>query len=222
MAKQELDEGLEFEGEAKPKSGFLGVVFSLLKFILSILLIPLVMGLTISFSEQISRQKWNITAYFLAGLISYLILHIFFYEPKKLYEAGQKIIEKMFGFFAPLKNIMRYCLPAYSVLFFILYFIFKARFGYDNIIGYAVFLISFTALMHLFFTAVCLKEEFCGALKGEYFFTLFLSYLGEITLIAVFFRIMLDNFSLFDFLKNGFQFFIDTHIAIYKQLFVLK
>lgn len=223
MAKPELVESLDLGKSAGPKTGWRGTLFSLFKFILSIFLLPLIIGLTISFSHELINQHRYIIYNFVFAIVAYLILHIFIYEPVSFYNLGRKIIDGIFGFFAPLKTFLHNCLPFYSTLLFILYFILKPTLGYENIIGYAVFLISFTAVMHLVLTAAYLKEEPSGILKGNYFFSLSSVYLFEIIIISGYLKLMFrDNFSFLNFLKDGYGFFIDTHAGILKQLFVLK
>lgn len=222
MAKQELDEKLELEKSVGPKIGFSGILVSLLKFIVSIMLLPLVFGLTINLSKELLNQQSHIVNNFVFAIVAYVILHIFIYEPRGSFAFGQKIIDSLFGFFPILKYLLHYCLPVYSLLAFILYFIFKAHFGYEDIIGYFIFLISFTSVMHLVLTAVILKDETGGILRGDYFFTLVLVYLFDIILISIFLNVMLENFSFLNLIKNGFDFFINMHSTIFSQLFVLR
>lgn len=223
MAKQESVESLGLGKSVGPKTGWRGTLFSLLKFILSILLLPLVIGLSISFSRELMNQQRYILNNFVFAIVAYLILHIFIYEPHSFYNFGQKFFDGAFGFFAPLKIFLHYCLPFYSTLFLIIYFISKTTLGYGDILGYAVFLISFSCVMHLVLTAAHLKEESMGTLGGDYFFSLALVYLFEIIIISGFLKLMFrDNFSFLNFLKDGYAFFIDTHADIFKQLFVLK
>ncbi|MDD5355491.1 MAG: hypothetical protein PHY56_03020, partial [Candidatus Omnitrophica bacterium] len=95
-------------------------------------------------------------------------------------------------------------------------------FEYKGILGISIFLLSFTALMHLVLAAANLKDESTGILRGDYFLSLSTVYLLEIILIAIFMKLMVDSFSVMSFLKEGFSFFINTHIAAWNQLFVIK
>ncbi|MDD5006184.1 MAG: hypothetical protein PHS93_06790 [Candidatus Omnitrophica bacterium] len=224
MAKQELDEGLEINSGSggRARGSLFETVISVVKFTLSILLLPLVWGLTVSFSQEFSNQSQDIINNFVLAIAAYLILHMFIYEPNTIYKFGQRLISGMFGFIAPLRDLLSCAVPFYTVLTFGLYFIFKANFAYEVIIGYFIFWISFTAVMHLILTAAYMKEETTDTLKGNYFFTLFLVYMFEIVLISVFFNVMLKDFSFVNIIKSGGKFFIDTHTAIFKQLFVMK
>jgi hypothetical protein len=76
--------------------------------------------------------------------------------------------------------------------------------------------------MHLVLAAGTLKEESTGILKGDYFLSLSSVFLFEIVVIVIFIKLMVDSFSVTSFFKEGFSFFINTHSAIWKQLFVVK
>ncbi|MBL7130778.1 MAG: hypothetical protein ISS45_05190 [Candidatus Omnitrophica bacterium] len=222
MARQELVEKAEFEKAVGLKGNLGSFIISIFKFILSIILLPLVIGITKVFLQQLYRQPQYILNNFVFAVATYLILHIFVCQPRSLYDFGQRIIGRLFSFFVPLRRAAYHCLPLYATLLFILYFVFKAIFGYGNIIGYFVFLISFTAIMHLILTAAYLKGESLGVLKGDYFLSLFFVYLFEIILISGFLSVILKGFSFVDPVKDGYNFFVNTHISIWRQFFVLK
>jgi hypothetical protein len=76
--------------------------------------------------------------------------------------------------------------------------------------------------MHLVLAAYNLKEESTGVLRGDYFLSLSTVYLCGIISIVIFVKLMVDSFSVTSFFKEGFSFFIDTHVSIWKQLFVVK
>jgi len=221
MAKQGLDEGLDLGNAVSAKKGLADKLIALFKFILSILILPLIIGLTISFLQQIALQESSVVNSFIFGVVGYLILHLFIYQPHAFYNFEQGIIDRLFGFFVPLKALLLYRLPVFSLVTLIAYIILKVFFEYDNI-SLFIFLLSFTALMHLVLAAANLKDESTGMLKGDYFLSLSTVYLFEIILIAIFVRLMVDSFSVMSFLREGFTFFINTHIAAWNQLFVIK
>jgi hypothetical protein len=222
MAKQELDEGLDLENAVPVKKSFTNKLAALFKFILSIILLPMLIGFTLSFSRQLIEQEEYILNSFVFGLVSYIVLHLFIYQPHSFYKFEQGAIDKIFGLFGPLKALIRYRLPLLSVIVYVTYFILKVFFEYGGILDTFVFLLSFTALMHLVLAAYNLKEESTGALKGDYFLSLSTVYLFVIILVAVFIKLMVDSFSILSFFREGFSFFIDTHTAAWKQLFVIK
>lgn len=222
MGRRVLVEKAEFEKAVGLRGAFSDSVISILKFILSVILLPLVIGISKGFLLKLFKQPafiWN-NFIFATGL--YLVLHLFVCEPKNIYDFGQRIIGSLFNFFLPLRRIMYYWLPFYAVAFFILFLIFEVVFGYSDIIGYFIFLISFSSAMHLLVTSGYLKTESLSPIKGDYFLSLVLVYLFGITLFCGFLSVMGRNFSFAEPIKYGYKFFIEFHTTIWRQFFVVR
>ena len=222
MGKKALAEKAEFDKAVGLTNSISGSFLAALKFILAIILLPLVFGVSKGFLLKIVRQPGYIRNNFIAAAGIYLLIHLFVYPPRIIYDLGQRVIGKIFNFFVPLRRIMYYCLPFYSVLFFALFFIFKAMFGYSDIAGYFIFLVSFSSVMHLLITAVYLKEESSHALKGDYFFFLVIVYLAGIVLLSGFLSVMTDDFSFTYPIDYGYKFFTDTLSSVWRQFFVVR
>jgi len=222
MAKKALVEKEEFEKAVGIKGTFSGFFLSLLKFVISLILLPLVMGISKGFFLMIIKQPSYVRNNFIFAVGLYLIIHLFILVPKNFYDLGQRIIGALFSFFVPLRRIMYYCLPFYGILFFVLFLIFKAMFGYNDTIGYFMFLISFSTAMHLVITSENLKAESQSALKGDYFLSLTFVYLFCIILFCGFLSVMVESFSFFEPIKYGYKFLLDTHTTIWKQFFVVR
>ena len=149
-------------------------------------------------------------------------MHLFVYPPKIIYDFGQRIIGKLFSFFVPLRRIMYYCLPFYTVFLFVLFLIFKAVFGYKDSIGYFMFLISFSAAMHLLISSIYLRAESQSIIKGDYFLSLIIVYLFGIILFSGFLSVMGKNFSFAYPIEYGYNFFVDTISSVWRQFFVVR
>lgn len=221
MGKKQLAEKVAFEKAVGMKGDFKSGLIATFKFIIALLLLPLVIGLSRTFYIELSRQSALVYDNFFLGMAAYVIVHLFIHELNKLNDAGQMMVGKLFSFFVPLRTILYACLPVYATLLFALYFVFKAFFGQGAIIGYCVFSISFAATMHFILAAAHLKQDSSDALKGDYFFSLFVVYLFEIILLGGFFYFMVDNFYFITFVKDGLNFFVTTLVFVWKQLFVL-
>lgn len=221
MGKKELAEKVAFEKAVGIQGGFKSGLIATLKFVFALVLLPLLIGLSRTFYIELSRQSALVYDNFFLGMAAYVIIHLFIHELNKFNDAGQMVVGKLFNFFVPLRTILYACLPVYATLIFALYFVCKALFGQGAIIGCFVFSISFTVTMHFILTAAHLKHDSQDALKGDYFFSLFIVYLFEIVLLAGFFYFMLSNFSFITFVKDGLSFFVTTVVSAWKQLFMV-
>lgn len=233
MAKRESlnKEALKFEKDFEPAapsglalklSGFSRKVFNIVKFILGILLLPLVYASTIAFTDELSLIEQYLQGYFWTGVVSLVIIYLFIWEPAKVYNQGQKILEFIFSFFKPLVRVAPYLLPVYTIVFFLLYLLLALFIKSAWLISYTVFIFGFTLALHLVFGAKSLRSRKEDFLKGNYIFGFSFVYIINLFLAAVFLNSMFDQFSLVNFTNNSFNTAGSVIAAIFKQLFFIK
>jgi len=222
MAKKELDEKLEFEKAVGTTSSSGNIFVSIIKFVLFIALAPLLIGVSFGFSNELLEQKRTIVDTFNWGILTYLLLHIFVCECGLLQRFAQNCIRAVFRFFEPLRKIIAYCLPFYSFIVFSVFCLLKFVFKYNIVIEHFVFLMSFGFIMHLVSVSCAIRSDSNDSLKAHYYFILGIVYLVTIIIIAWCMGIMFKSFSFADFIKYGYNYFVDTYNAIWQQLFVIK
>ena len=149
-------------------------ILSVLKLALAVSLLPLVIGVTASFWQNLVAMDRAVSAAFGWGVVVYLILHILLYEPAQVYDTGKKIAEKAMTFFSPLVKVTGFCIPIFTILAFGLYFVASRIWTQYNLFPAFVFAASFALTMHLVFTANALKGKQAGTMKENYFFSIFL------------------------------------------------
>ena len=222
MGKKELDDKLEFEKAVGISDSSGNIVVSIIKFILFIALTPLIVGISFGFSNELLEQKRTIVDTFNWGILTYLLLHIFVCECGLLQRFAQNCIRAVLRFFEPLRKIVAYCFPFYSIIIFSVYCLLKFVFKHNIVIEHFVFLMSFGFIMHLVSVSLTLRGDSDDSLKAHYYFILGLVYLAAIIILACSMGIMFDSFSFVDFIKYGYNFFVDTYAAIWRQFFVIK
>ena len=112
------------EEEAGPsplRVGLLRVLLFLLnvaKLILGLLLLPFVYSISVSFFNTLRSASQTALIYFFAGIFTLLVVHLFIWELKIVYNAGQKLLALIFSFIKPLLRIAPYVLPTYTIILF--------------------------------------------------------------------------------------------------------
>jgi len=190
---------------------------SILKFIFGILFLPLVVSFTIGLSKELLILERSII-YFIWGIISYLIFHLFICKPIIIYQKGQKILEIIFRFFSPLIKIASYLLPIYTIILFFLYFVLSLFIKDGLFKNYFLSLFSFTLSFHLILTADILRKKE-DLLKANYIFGFSLIYILNLLLFSFGLSLVFDRFSFLRFFNGSLQIAKDTFSAILKQLF---
>lgn len=197
-------------------------VFNIVKFLLGVLLLPLVYSATISFLAELGLIEKSVQGYFWCGAISLNLIYLFIWEPAKVYSKGQKILEFIFSFFKPLVRVAPYLLPVYMIVFYAAYLLLSLFIKSKWLVSYTLFVFGFTLALHLIFGAKSLRSRKEDFLKGNYIFGFSFVYVLNIFLAAVFLNSMFDKFSLVNFTNNSFATAGNVISVIFKQLFFIK
>jgi len=220
MEKKEFPKK-EFSDNVQPSTGgFSSRVFSVIKFIFGVCFLPYVYSTSISFLKEFSLLDESTQHYFWSGLISLLIIHLFIWEPVKVYTFGHKLLELIFSFFKPLVKVAPYLLPIYTLVLFIVYAILSVIFKSQGIINYFIFLFGFSMGLHLIFSAKSLRTKQSDFLKANYIFGFSLVYVLNLVLLAVSLNLIFEKFSIVNFFNNSFCIAGNIFYAIFKQLFL--
>jgi len=201
-------------------SGFSRRALELIKFILGICLLAFVYSATRSFLNEFSllERPWQI--FFWSGLVSFVIMYLFVWEPAAIYAKGQRLLEVFFSFFRPLVRVAPYVFPIYTIILFaiygISYFIFKAQ----GTTSYFLFLFGFSLGLHLVFSAKSLRTKQGDFLKANYIFGFSLIYLVNVVLLAFCLNLVFNAFSFVNFANNSFRQAKDLYVAVFEQLFL--
>ena len=199
---------------------FSGKLFSLIKLAIGICLLPFVYAVTVAFLKELDLLEVILKQYFLGGIISFLVVYLFIFEPRLIYNKGQKIIAAVFRFFAPLVKVAPYLLPIYTLILFVAYAIYTLINKSFEPLKYFVFLFGFTIALHLVFSAKSLRLRQGDFLKSNYIFGFSFVYIINIVVLAAGFTFFSANFSFISFCNNSFQAASYIFSTVFKQLFL--
>lgn len=197
-------------------------LLSVLKFVLAVLLLPVVIGVTKSFLENLRAMNEAVVLAFGWGVVVYLILHILLYEPAQVFDASKKMTEKTIGFLSPWVKVAGFCVPFFTILSFVLYYFVSLIWKEASLLAYFSFFASFTFTMHMVFTANSLKKKQPGWLKENYFFSIFMIYIVNMLIIAAAFAFLSPDFSFSDFARRMGDIAGAIYTASFRQLFVVE
>ncbi len=197
-------------------------LLSIFKLVLALLLLPIVIGVTASFMQNLGAMSQGVSFAFGWGVVVYLILHILLYEPTQVFDASKKMAEKTIGFLSPWAKVAGFCIPFFTILTFVAYYFASLFWKRLNLFPYFTFFASLTFTMHMVFTANALKKKQPGMLKENYFFSIFSIYIVNIFIIAGAFHFLSGDFSFANFLSKCGHLSGAIYTASFKQLFVVK
>ncbi len=209
-----------FSGIKSKVSVFYTRLFSVIKLLLGLLLLLFVYSTSISFLNEAGTIEQGIRDYFFFGVISFLVLYLFIWESQVLYAKGQKLLQKIFSFFAPLVKVAPYLLPVYTLLLFAFYFVYAAFDSSTGALTYFLLLCGFTLALHLVFSAKSLRSRQSDFLKANYIFGFSFIYVINVCIIAFGFSLVFEKFSFVNFCNHSFKLANEITQALYRQLFL--
>ena len=195
---------------------------SVFKLLLGLSFLTFVYSSTLAFIAELRNIDLKFQKPFWEGLVAFIIIYFFAWEPVKLYQKGQKIIEVVFKFFAPLVKVAPYAIPIYTILLFCLYPIFRLIVPYDETLVYFMFLFGFSLALHLVFGAKSLRTKQSDFLKANYIFGFTLVYIIDILLFSLLLNLVFEKFSFVNFFNAAYKISHDIVVAAVKQVFVLN
>lgn len=209
--------------EAEEKSLLAGAKpLSIVKFILGLILLPLVYSVSGSFLMEFSQVRFYSQAYFWSGVGVLLAIHLFICELDEVYLKGQKIVEAIFSFLKPLVRVAPFVLPIYLILAALLYGI-TAYWNGSTGSKYAfIFIFGFTASLHLVYSAKALRSREGDFLKANYISGFSFIYILNLILFSYIFSLIFTRFSFIDFFNSSYRSAGDILFSSFSQLFINK
>ncbi|MFH1245147.1 MAG: hypothetical protein V1662_01535 [Candidatus Omnitrophota bacterium] len=220
------------------------MVIRVIKAIIGILLIPVAVTVTSAFAAQLARiQEFaSLPAYFLKGVIAYLILHVILMKPAYLYVLGHetahalaaficggqvrgfqassskgRVLSTKSNFFIAL---FPYFFPAYTIFFWLVYLVGRVFWDMTAYAPYLMFLIGFSLTLHLVMTIDSLKIKQSDIFKTGYFFSLSLIYILNLLIIGLILGVVFKEFSLPVMVASMLQRAGNIYYGIFAYLFL--
>lgn len=190
-----------------------------LKLAIGLCLLPALYAVTFCFIGELAKLEEAAVRTFAWGIIGFLLLYLFVWEPAVIFKKGQRVLEVIFRFFAPLVKVAPFVLPIYTILISIGYFIGLNFSGMKELTPLFIFGIGFSLALHLVFSAKTLRAKSGDKLKANYIFGFGCIYILDALLLALFFNLAFEHFSFLAFFNGSYQLSKGICLAVFKQLF---
>ncbi|NQS99560.1 MAG: M50 family metallopeptidase [Candidatus Omnitrophica bacterium] len=220
------------------------MIIRVFKVLIGIALLPITVAATIAFSSQLAQiqQIQGLAAYFLKGVIIYLVMHLVLYKPNYFYVLGHELAHALATFLCggQVKSfrvssrgggvlttksnffiaLFPYFFPTYTLLFWLTYFLVSL---FRDISAYApqfLFVIGFTLTMHLVMTIETMKVKQSDIFKTGYLFSVSLIYTLNVVLLGLILSVIFADFSFSAFFQASVDRTAGAYYAIYEYLFL--
>lgn len=216
----------------------------ILRFIISILLMPVCLIATISFYEGIfSIQDVSKSGlYFILGSLMYSIMHLLLFRLDFLYVFGHesmhafatvcsggkaskiKVSSKEGSVKTTTPNffvmLAPYMIPVYTVIIAIAYFILSFFIDITKYSGVFIFLIGFTLMFHLAYTAESIRQKQSDLIKTGYFSSISFIYIVNLVIVFLIMSLFFRDVSFIGFISDIYEKTKFFYWSFWKQLFL--
>ena len=195
-------------------------LFGVIKFILGICLLPFVYSSTVAFLGQFGLVDKSLQDCLWSGVITFLIIYLFIWEPEPIYTKGHQILELVFNFFKPLVKVAPFLLPIYTIILLAFYGLLALFIKDGWLIQYVMFLFGFTVILHLVFSSKSIRTKKGDFLKGNYIFGFSVIYILNVSILAFGLNCIFKGFSFVGFCNSAYSEAGSIFCSIFKQLFL--
>jgi len=213
----------------------------IIKFVIGVLAIPVAIGTTQAFYNNILLIKELASSLnlFIWGIASYVVLHLLFYKPTFLYVLGHEAVHagtswifggRIKGFKVSKEGgavttdktnvvveLSPYFVPIYAIIIAVIYFVVASSYNING--ATFVFLIGFTLAFHIISTIEVMKIRQPDIVKSGYIFSIIFVYVLNIVVILLIFSLLFPSFKAKVFFVDAWASSGRMYAAIVKQLF---
>ena len=220
------------------------MIFTVFRVIISIVLLPVCVAVTMSFYKGIFAIKSvsDSGLIFILGAFLYSLLHLLLFKLDFLYILGHELMHVIATLFSGGKAkdmkvsnkegsvktttpnflvvIAPYLIPGYTVLIAVLYFIVSFFTDVTKYYSIFIFLIGFTLMMHLSYTAQSVREKQSDLIRSGYVFSVSFLYVVNLIIVFLILSFVFKEISFFEFLSSSYEKSKGFYYFFWKQLFL--
>lgn len=220
------------------------MLIRLFRFIVSLLLIPLCVAITISFYNGILsiRAISESGLLFILGALAYSVLHLLLFKLSFLNVLGHELLHAIATLFSGGKVLSfkvstnegsvrstapnlfvilaPYLIPGYTIFIALLYFVSSFFMDVTRFSGYFIFFIGFTLMFHLAYTAGSIREKQPDLMKTGYLFSISFIYMVNLLIVFLIITLLFKEASFFDFLSSSYERSKEFYYSFWRQLFL--
>lgn len=214
------------------------------RFIISVLLIPACIAVTASFYKGIISIKYISESglVFILGALAYSVLHLVLFKLDFLYVLGHELMHAIATLFSGGKVVRMkisgregsvktttpntfvmlapYLMPGYTILIAILYFLLSFFMDVARYSGLFIFLIGFSLMFHLAYTAQSIREKQSDLIKTGYLFSISFIYVVNLVIVFATITLLFKGVSFLDFLAGFYEKSKEFYYSFWRQLFL--
>lgn len=145
-----------------------GLIF-IAKIILAVVISPVVYSCALNFYDHLDVYPTSLIEFFRWGVFGFVLVFLFVYPFRYLYQFGQNVMTGIFKFLTPLDRAVARVVPFFTVVILASFYIAGKFFDITAYVHYFMFFAGFSMAMHILLLAQELQGEEASFIKSSYF-----------------------------------------------------
>lgn len=145
-----------------------GLIF-VAKIILAVVISPVVYSCALNFYDHLDVYPSSLIEFFRWGMFGFVLVFLFVYPFRHLYQFGQNIMTGIFKFLTPLDRAVARVVPFFTAVILASFYIAGKFFDITAYVHYFMFFAGFSMAMHILLLAQELQGEEASFIKSSYF-----------------------------------------------------
>ncbi|MFC1631237.1 M50 family metallopeptidase [Candidatus Omnitrophota bacterium] len=220
------------------------MIIRVVKVLIGVLLLPVSLAASRMFAAELGKiqQFQGLAAYFLKGVVIYLVMHLILYKPNYFYVLGHELAHalatlicggRVSSFHVSAKGggvlttksnffiaLFPYFFPIYTILIWLVYFLVSLFKDISAYAAHLILMIGFSITMHLVMTIETMKVKQSDIFKTGYLFSVSLIYVLNIVLVSLILSVIFQDFSFAEFFRATSEQSAGYYHSIYEYLFL--
>ncbi|OGX27347.1 MAG: hypothetical protein A2705_04855 [Omnitrophica WOR_2 bacterium RIFCSPHIGHO2_01_FULL_52_10] len=195
-----------------------GVLF-LLRIIFTVLFAPVVYASGVNFYNHLDVYPPPHGEFFKWGMCAFLLVFLFLHRFDKMYQGGQSAMTEVFKFLTPLNHAIARTVPVYTLLLFVVFFIWGKLHDLSAYVHYFQFFAGFFFMMHIILLARELQDEESSFIKPSYLFQMSLYFVFSLCVMVLLLDLVVWQSTFPQFGGDVFRGARDIYLAAIEKIF---
>ena len=195
-----------------------GVLF-LLKILFTVLFAPVVYATGVNFCQHLNVYPAPHGEFFKWGMYAFLLVFLFLHRFDKMYQGGQSVITGLFKFLTPLNHALARIIPVYTLLIFVVFFIWGKLHDLTPYVHYFQFFAGFFFMMHIILLARELQDEESSFIKPSYLFQMSLYFVLSLCVMVLLLDLVVWQSTFLQFGGDVFRDARDIYLTAIEKIF---
>ncbi|OGX36884.1 MAG: hypothetical protein A3D87_08410 [Omnitrophica WOR_2 bacterium RIFCSPHIGHO2_02_FULL_50_17] len=194
-----------------------GLIF-IAKIILAVVISPVVYSCALNFYDHLDVYPTSLIEFFRWGVFGFVLVFLFVYPFRYLYQFGQNVMTGIFKFLTPLDRAVARVVPFFTVVILASFYIAGKFFDITAYVHYFMFFAGFSMAMHILLLAQELQGEEASFIKSSYFLRMSVYFVLSVCMTVLLLDLAVWKWTFLKFFSAMFEDARDIYMLMVRRI----